>query len=281
MTRHIISVNDLTAKQILKLFTLVDSDITFPLPFSNPILATLFFEPSTRTRLSFESAMLKYGGKVISASDLATTSIEKGESLKDTIRIVSDSYANIIAIRHKVKGAVAEVAQYSSVPIINAGDGTGEHPTQCFGDLYVLWKRFGTLKDVRVLLCGDLEYSRAAHSLKLGLKHMGAIPIEYQYYYPLGGPIPEYNYIDAIYITRQQSERHTSPYPIVDYNHHMQAIVNQPFAKDALIMSPLPRAGEISEQLDQDPRAVYFEQAKAGVPIRKALLAYLLGAITL
>ncbi len=245
---------------------------------SGEILATLFFEPSTRTRLSFESAMLRLGGGVISASDLATTSMAKGESLEDTIKIVSESYADILVVRHPDDGAVQLAAEYSAKPVINGGDGTGEHPTQALCDMYALWRRLGDLTGVNVGIFGDVERSRAAHSFKLGLEMMDANVQEIRYD-SSRLEIQDTN-IDAVYITRPQLERGGEVYiHQPDYNERAQELTT--ILRSALIMHPLPRTGEVSKELDADPRSIYFEQAKAGVPIRTTVLAYLLNIVQL
>ena len=290
MIKHLLSIEDLTRSEILSILhhtqNYQNNYRSLGMLHPGTVLATLFFESSTRTRLSFESAMLKLGGGVISASDLATTSMIKGESLEDTIRIVSESYVDIMVVRHPDKGAVQLAAEYSAKPVINGGDGMGEHPTQALCDMYALWSRLGDLTGVNVSIFGDVERSRAAHSFKKGLEIMGAsvqeIPYDSSSTYNILIRSPSTKEADAIYITRPQLERgipggqHIN---IEGYN-KMAHELTRMFPK-ALIMHPLPRTGEVSKTLDADPRSIYFEQAKAGVPIRTTVLAYLLNIVQL
>jgi aspartate carbamoyltransferase catalytic subunit len=281
--KHLLSIEDLNSDQISNLFRLTqsyqDSQMGIRTVRSGEILATLFFEPSTRTRLSFESAMLRLGGSVISASDIATTSCAKGESLEDTIRVISESYADILVVRHPDDGAVQLAAEYSAKPVINGGDGSGEHPTQALCDLYALWKHVGDLVDTAVVIYGDVRRSRAAHSFKKGLEIMGAYTVEIEH--DRSGCIRQYDFDDAtaIYITRPQLERGSIPINETLYNREARHLTDM--LRHSLIMHPLPRTGEISKELDADPRSIYFEQAKAGVPIRTVVLAYLLGIMQL
>jgi len=283
MTKHLLSMSDLGQSDIIRLLQLAyqyqNGETVFGMVPRNKILATLFFEPSTRTRLSFESAMLRLGGSVISASDLATTSCAKGESLEDTIRIISESYADIVVIRHPEAGAVEQVAKYSAVPVVNGGDGNGEHPTQALCDLYALWNALHSkLAGCTVILFGDVDNSRAARSFASGLFKLGVSTQYIRYDETLGRRIEQD--ADAIYITRPQLEREGSKHiDLKRYNEQARRIVQA--VPDALIMHPLPRTGEISKELDADPRSIYFEQAKAGVPIRTVVLAYLLGIVQL
>jgi len=284
--KHLLSIEDFTADQILNLFKLArnfqDKQLGIGMVRPGTILATLFFEPSTRTRLSFESAMLKLGGSVISASDLATTSCAKGESLEDTIRVISESYADILAVRHPDQGMVRLASKYSAVPVINAGDGAGEHPTQALCDMYALWRRLGNLRRGPVVIYGDIERSRAAHSFRKGLEMMGCPVVEIPH--NSTEPVVEWDFsqVQAIYITRPQLERTEwggAPINKVQYNANAHKLIE--LMSNALIMHPLPRTGEVSEALDSDPRSIYFAQAQAGVPIRTVLLAYLLDIVQL
>jgi len=282
--KHLLSIEDLTRSEIMSILRCAQDyqnrHCGFDMLRPGIVLATLFFEPSTRTRLSFESAMLKLGGGVISASDLATTSMTKGESLEDTIRIVSESYADIIVVRHPDKGAVEQAAAFSAVPIVNGGDGMGEHPTQALCDLYALWKWDGNdLEGKRVIIFGDVERSRAAHSFQRGLGIMGAFVQEVPYDHATERDV-WLKEADAIYITRPQLERHGGVcINSMLYNEAAHKLTQQ--FPNALIMHPLPRTGEVSKTLDADPRSIYFEQAKAGVPIRTTVLAYLLNIVQL
>lgn len=297
----------------------IDDDVA-----KKKILATIFFEPSTRTRLSFESAMHRLGGGVISVADAAATSSSKGESLIDTIRIVS-GYADVIAIRHPNAGAALVAARHSDVPIINAGDGGHEHPTQTLIDLFTLREKKGRIEGLSVMLYGDLKNGRTTHSLAPALIAFGAHVLflaepglEMPDYVVercvrAGGLVHEVETVDAffgtktrlfvvtpepeiwrrrlsaeqieipaldaIYVTRLQKERldagdgeRRRSLPSID-----RTVLARPEFKDAVVLHPLPRVGEISPTIDDDPRAAFFEQARNGVPVRMALLAALLG----
>ena len=175
--RDLVSIDDLSAEEILELFRHADTyreDLSRWTHVQGFIMATLFFEPSTRTRLSFESAMLRLGGGVITTADPASSSQAKGESLADTVRVVGGNYADILVIRHPEDGAARVAARYAEVPVINGGDGAHEHPTQTLCDLYTLWQEKGRLKDLDVVLCGDLRYSRTIHSFAYALARFGA-----------------------------------------------------------------------------------------------------------
>jgi aspartate carbamoyltransferase catalytic subunit len=262
------------------------------------ILATLFFEPSTRTRLSFESSMFRLGGQVISSESASeTSSAVKGESIEDTIRIV-ESYADVIAIRHPMAGAAETAASVASVPIINAGDGPHEHPTQALLDLYTIHAELGRLDNLTVALVGDLRYGRAPRSLAMLLTRMSGTRIllvappgiemsadvlEYladhgvvaEQMHDLNAALPE---SDVVYMTRVQKER----FPAEDeyrrasgsYRFGLEQLAL--LKKDAIVMHPLPRVDEISPEVDADPRAAYFRQARNGVYVRMALLDRLL-----
>lgn len=332
--RDLVSIEDLSTAEILELFHHADEFRANLHAWSDlcrgAIMATLFFEPSTRTRLSFESAMLRLGGGVISAAETGSTSRTKGESLADTVRVVGGSYADILVVRHPEDGAARVAAQFATTPVINGGDGAHEHPTQTLCDLYTLWKEKGRLQGLEVVLCGDLRYSRTIHSFCYALARFGANIVTMPY---PGFELPDYvlhrlrrdfgvqaatasvgdlpglagssnaaayltsskphqlalftqlgnvevSRIDAIYMTRAQLERHdgqdTSNYPRVT-----RSTLGAASTKDARVMHPLPRVDEISYDLDDDPRSVYFRQAELGVPMRMALMAFLLGKIQL
>lgn len=332
--RDLVSIDDLSQGEIVELFRHADEFRADLRAWSEvcrgSIMATLFFEPSTRTRLSFESAMLRMGGGVISAADADSTSQVKGESLADTVRVVGGSYADILVVRHPQDGAARVASRYALVPVINGGDGAHEHPTQTLCDLYTLYKEKGNLEGLEVVLCGDLRYSRTIHSFAYALARFKAniITIPYPGFempdYVLHrlrrdygvqaaaasvGDLPgiagsenaaayltaskphqlalfttltpyEIRRIDAIYMTRAQRERHvgedTSNYPRLS-----GASLRAELLKDARVMHPLPRVDEIDYEVDSDPRSVYFRQAELGVPMRMALMAFLLGRIHL
>ncbi|GAA5494647.1 aspartate carbamoyltransferase catalytic subunit [Rubritalea halochordaticola] len=254
------------------------------------ILGALFYEPSTRTRLSFETAMMRLGGKVISETDVTFSSQTKGEVIEDTIRIVG-GYADIIAIRTKQKGEAKLAAHYSPVPVLNGGDGSGEHPTQSLLDLYTIFKhhKIGE-KPLNVTFVGDLKYGRTVHSLAKILRQYEGVNI--QYVAPEEIQMPE-EYIkdgdsihtelhdeilqqaDVIYDTRMQKERFED---VETFNRVRNAFIFTPemvgkMKPDAILMHPLPRVNEIQQAVDKLPQAKYFEQALNGVPVRMALIA--------
>jgi aspartate carbamoyltransferase catalytic subunit len=261
------------------------------------VLATLFFEPSTRTRLSFESAMLRLGGSCISVADQGSTSSQKGETLSDTVRMVA-SYSDVIVIRHPREGAARLAARASRVPVINGGDGAGQHPTQTLTDLYTIRKAKGNIKDNVVAIAGDLKYGRTVHSLALALAAYGAemvfvapeslqLPAEARASLAAHGAKARYastleeviGETDVLYMTRIQKER----FPDLDEYRKVQGtfhVTNKLLAdgkKGIIVMHPLPRVGEIDTSVDDTPAAKYFEQAANGVPVRMALLAETLG----
>ncbi|HET8627759.1 MAG TPA: aspartate carbamoyltransferase [Thermomicrobiales bacterium] len=302
--RHIVGIGDLARADLELLFRCADRFAAQPRGQAHLgrgyQLATLFFEPSTRTRLSFESAMNRLGGAVLTVADRAQSSVAKGETLADTIRVVS-AYADIIALRHPWEGAARLAADVATVPVVNAGDGAHEHPTQTLCDLYTLYREFGGVAGRTVTLYGDLKYGRTVHSLACGLACCGARLIfapgdpalappaylldrlravcgcEPGWWFPDGGaPLP---HTDALYLTRIQRERFAGhaagvrAYPRVDRD----LLRRWDVGERTLLMHPLPRAGELDPDLDGDPRSAYFRQAANGVPVRMALLALLLG----
>ena len=263
------------------------------------ILGTMFLEPSTRTRLSFASAMMKLGGKVLDLGDPELTSFKKGESLSDAIRIVA-GYCDVIALRHPWEGAARLAAEIAGRPVINAGDGANQHPTQTFLDLYTIRKVRGQIDGLTVGFVGDLKYGRTVHSLVTALTRFDcrqvfvsppnlAVPsgllreleesgVSYEQSDDLAGVLPE---LDILYSTRIQQERFPD---IIEYERVKgayridRALLESCVVKDSLrIMHPLPRVDELSPDLDDTPYAVYFEQARNGVPVRQALLAMVLG----
>ncbi len=332
--RDLVSIEDLSTDEILELFEHADGFRQNLSAWSDlcrgTIMATLFMEPSTRTRLSFESAMLRLGGGVITAADVESSSSKKGESLADTVRVVGGSYADIVVVRHPEDGAARVAARYAQVPVINGGDGSHEHPTQTLCDLYTLWKEKGRLEGLEVVLCGDLRYSRTIHSFCYALARFKANIVTLPY---PGFEMPDYvlrrlqrdfgveanvasvtdlpgiagshnaaayltaskphqfalftqltphevDRIDAIYMTRAQRERHAGE-DTANYPRLSASTLQAKAARDARIMHPLPRVDEIDYEVDSDPRSVYFRQAEFGVPMRMALMAFLLGRIQL
>ncbi len=267
-------------------------------PLRGRILATLFFEPSTRTRFSFEAAMQKLGGGVLTAENArANSSATKGETISDTVRVVS-GYADAIAIRHYEPGTAEVAARSSPVPIINAGDGVGEHPTQALADMYTIKKELGRLSGLRVTLVGDLLNGRTIHSLLPLLCLYPGVKIDLISPWQLRLPLSYREYLlekgvafregeklegvieqaDVAYITRVQSERFTSKeeYDAVKDVYVIDAEMANRLKPEAIIMHALPRINEISPEVDANARAAYFRQAKNSMYIRMALLKYLL-----
>jgi aspartate carbamoyltransferase len=263
------------------------------------VLATLFFEPSTRTRLSFESAMSRMGGKVIGFADPNVTSAAKGESLADTIRTVS-GYCDVIAMRHSIEGSARLASQVSTVPVVNAGDGTNQHPTQTFLDLMTIQEEFGKIAGLNVGLLGDLKYGRTVHSLALALSQFG---VRMVFVSPPSLRMPEdvlqqltqsqaefsearnveeiKTKLQVLYVTRIQKERFVDfqEYERVSSTYRIDRETLQILGKDVRIMHPLPRVDEIAEELDNTPNAMYFRQAHNGIPTRQAVLGLVTGAI--
>ncbi len=340
----LVSVDDLSDGQIEEIFALTDRIQSGKVgtPCRGRIMASLFFEPSTRTRLSFETAMYRLGGNVISVVEVKSTSLAKGESIADMARVIG-KYADIMVMRHPWEGAARVAAEYAGIPVINAGDGSHEHPTQTLCDLYTIRKSRKTIKGLKIALCGDLKYGRTVHSLIYALARLGASAIIFSpgagFQMPehvirkltteYGGIlkkvdasdlptlvpalsqngsaagaaldaiyitpdrshqltlIPDINLrvdltsgVDALYMTRLQKERLAEPakegpaqtYPVID-----KSLLKGKEFRNTLIMHPLPRVDELACEMDSDPRAMYFEQAAYGVPVRMALISLLLG----
>lgn len=318
--RHLISINDLSAHEIESIFLLAETylekvgDVQSPFRIARStegcrgsILATLFYEPSTRTRLSFESAMLRLGGNVISSADPKASSAVKGETLADAIRVIS-GYADLIVLRHPREGAAKLAAQHASVPVINGGDGGHEHPSQTLCDLFTIRREMGVLRGLNVAVLGDLKAGRTVHSLAYALARFGATIVtmpadrldlpdfvdlrlcnEFGYerlsgnatgipvgaiYQPKGQTIVAPLTVDVLYVTRFQKERTSErieQYPTIN-----RELLSSPVLRKAMVMHPLPRVDELDPDLDSDPRAAYFRQASYGVPIRMALIQLLL-----
>lgn len=303
--KHLIDSMDLSIEELEELFTLakdiIKNEDRYRLVCEKKLMSTLFFEPSTRTRFSFEAAMLRLGGKIIGFSEVSSSSVSKGESLPDTIRTVG-SYVDLIVMRHPNEGAPRYASLTSDVPIINAGDGGHQHPTQTLTDLLTIKEIKGQIENQTIGLCGDLKFGRTVHSLIKSLskyKEVKLILIS-----PPELRIPEYikkeilikenipfvevetleevmNDIDVLYMTRVQKERFFNE---ADYVRLKDTYIldNKKllFAKEDLaILHPLPRVNEISPEVDSDPRAVYFKQAKFGMYVRMALIIKMLEAI--
>jgi len=295
--KHIISVRQfLDINALDKIFQLADEmgKKELQCPLRGKILAAVFYEPSTRTRFSFESAMHKLGGSVVTTESAPHfSSVTKGETLQDTIKVIS-GYADVIVLRHYEEGSAKIASEASSVPIINAGDGIGEHPTQALLDLYTIKKELGKIDNLKIALIGDLLYGRTIHSLiyllalykrvkiflvspnqlKLPEKYKDYLvqnKIEFEELTDLQKILDE---IDVLYVTRIQQERFKSKQEyekVKDAYIIDRKIVNQ-LKENAIIMHPLPRVNEISPEVDSDKRAAYFRQAKNGLYIRMALL---------
>jgi aspartate carbamoyltransferase catalytic subunit len=262
------------------------------------ILATLFFEPSTRTRLSFEAAMNKLGGTAIGFAEPKVAAIKKGENLADTIRVV-ENYADVLVLRHPLEGAARLAAEFSDVPVINAGSGAEEHPTQALLDLYTILKEKGTIDGLNITLMGDLRYGRTVHSLAYALSLYNvnlflvspmllrmrrevsdAIKkrIRITEGTTVGDVLPE---TDVLYVTRIQEERFPDPaeYAKVRGTYKIGLDTLRDAKEDMIIMHPLPRVDEIDQEVDNTPHARYFQQVWNGIVTRTALLALILGAI--
>src|SRR5437870_2954527 len=261
------------------------------------ILATLFFEPSTRTRLSFESAMARLGGRVLGFSGTEGTSVQKGETLADTIRMV-EAYSDVIVLRHPQEGAARLAAEFTEKPVINAGDGAGQHPTQTLLDLYTIWDEKGAFQGQNVTLVGDLKYGRTVHSLTYALAELGAhltfvspptleMPREIlEHVKERGLTFRVTNRLedvvreaDVLYVTRIQRERFPDPqeYEAVAGSYRIDEAVLRDAKRGLIIMHPLPRLTEIAPEVDRTKHAVYFKQASNAVPVRMALLDLILG----
>lgn len=262
------------------------------------MMASLFFEPSTRTRLSFETAMKRLGGEVIGFAEALTTSVKKGESLADTIR-TAESYCDVIVMRHPKEGSARMAAEFAEVPVINGGDGAGHHPTQCLLDLFTIRREKGKIEGNKVALLGDLKYGRTVHSLAYALALFGVDMVfiappslqmpkevieeckELGVSLSMKNSIEDLSDIDVLYVTRIQKERFPDPeeYLKVAGSYRIDLKVLENVKDDMIIMHPLPRVYEISPEVDETKHAAYFRQAFNGVPVRMALLALVLGEI--
>ena len=262
------------------------------------VAATLFFEPSTRTRLSFETAVNRLGGRVIGFSDAKNTSTSKGESLKDTIKMVSN-YADVIIMRHFLEGAAQYASEVTERPVINAGDGANQHPSQTLLDLYSIRKTQGTLKNLTIAMVGDLKYGRTVHSLIEGMSHFSpkfifvgpdelGLPTEYRDYCDTHGLPREHltaltpeviDRCDILYMTRIQRERFTDDedYETIKNSFVLNASMLEGARENLRVLHPLPRVNEIAYDVDDTPHAYYFRQAQNGLYIREALICRALG----
>jgi len=264
---------------------------------SDTLVATLFFEPSTRTRLSFETAVHRLGGQLIGFSDANSTSISKGETLKDTIKMVNN-YADLIIMRHPLEGSARYASEIASIPVINAGDGANQHPSQTLLDLYSIYKTQGTLENLSIFMIGDLKYGRTVHSLLMAMSYFNPtfhfvapealkMPAEYKIYLRSHG-IRFFEYLDfsdfiheadIIYMTRVQKERFSDP---IEYEKNKNVyVLNNAMLENTKstvrVLHPLPRVNEIDVDVDNNPKAYYFTQALNGVYVRQAIIAKVLG----
>jgi aspartate carbamoyltransferase catalytic subunit len=301
-TKSIVSITDYSKEQIL---SILDHAATFE---ANPnqnllngkVAATLFFEPSTRTRLSFETAVNRLGGRVIGFSDASTSSSAKGETLNDTIRMVAN-YADIIIMRHHLEGAARYASEVSSVPIINAGDGSNQHPTQTMLDLYSIQKTQGRLDNLKITMVGDLKYGRTVHSLLMAMSHFSPtfcfvapdelkMPEEYKIFCDKNHIVyteqTEFdadviNQADILYMTRVQKERFTDAmeYEKVKNVYTLHNRMLDHSKQNLRILHPLPRVNEIDMDVDCNPKAYYFDQARNGLYVRQAIISNALGLI--
>ena len=300
--RSVVSINDLSDDEIRLTLDTAERIAELAAKDQHPdllggwVLATMFFEPSTRTRLSFESAMNRMGGDVIGFSESGSTSATKGETLADTIRMVS-GYSDAAVLRHPREGAARMCAQFATIPIINGGDGSGQHPTQTLLDLYTIRRHFGKIEGVKVALVGDLKYGRTVHSLSYALARFGAkvtlvapktlqMPAEIIRALEEKGTAPRTETtleavipdVDVLYMTRIQKERFPDPeeYARVAHSYRLTVQALKAAKSNAIVMHPLPRVDEIDPAVDATPHAKYFEQAQYGVHVRSALLALIL-----
>ncbi len=298
--KHLVSINQLSADEIIRL---LDRAARFE---QNPnrrllegrVIATLFFEPSTRTRLSFETAVNRLGGRIIGFSDASTSSSAKGESLKDTISMVGN-YADVIVMRHYLEGAALYASELGRAPIVNAGDGANQHPSQTLLDLYAIRKTQGSLYDQTIALVGDLKYGRTVHSLIVGMSHFRPrfifvsppelrMPEECKDFCREHGiPFVEteefspevIQSVDILYMTRVQRERFIDPeeYERVKNVYVLTASMLQGCRENLRILHPLPRVGEIAQDVDDTPWAYFVEQAQGGLYVRQSILCEVLG----
>lgn len=299
MSKSLISISDFTREEILHVLETArefekDKVQNF---LTGKVIGSLFFEPSTRTRLSFETAVNRLGARVIGFSDATNTSVSKGETLKDTIKMVSN-YVDMIIMRHPLEGSSRYASEVASVPVVNAGDGANQHPSQTLLDLYSILQTQGRLEGLTINMVGDLKYGRTTHSLLQAMSHFNPtfiftspdelkMPAEYKTFLDERGiPYREtssledgLNDCDILYMTRVQQERFTDPmeYEKVKDVYQLSARMLGGVRENMKILHPLPRVGEICEDVDDTPYAYYFKQAENGLYVRMAIISYLLG----
>lgn len=297
--KHLVSITDFSKEEIFRILDLAGDFEKNPNQnlLDNKVIATLFFEPSTRTRLSFESAISRLGGKYIGFTDASSSSVKKGESLKDTIMTVAN-YSDMIIMRHPIEGSARWASEVSRVPVVNAGDGANQHPTQTLLDLYSIRKTQGTLDNLNICFVGDLKYGRTVHSL---LQAMAMFNTTYNFVSPKELRIPdEYKlfldrkglkyfehrelddvlkHADIIYMTRIQRERFSDPmeYEKTKNSYVLKKNMLENTKDNMKVLHPLPRVNEIHTNVDEDSKAYYFTQALNGVYTRQAIITHILG----
>lgn len=299
--KDIISIRDFSKDDLLYILSIAAKieKKNDPSLLAGKIASILFYEPSTRTRLSFAAAIKRMGGNTIGFDQGEVSSMKKGETLWDTIKM-AEQYSDVIIIRHPVEGAARLAAEAASVPVINAGDGANQHPTQTLLDLYTIQKEKGKLDNLSIGFLGDLKYGRTVHSLAMALSHFKT---KMFFISPHALKMPSYyldelkekgivykeaeslsdvsKELDVLYVTRVQQERFPDPVEYEKYKHayRLNKSLLDISKKDLIIMHPLPRVGEIDPELDETENAVYFRQAGNGIPVRQALLALVLGKV--
>lgn len=297
--RSLVSIDDYNKDEIIKILDLAEEFEKSPSPnlLEGKVIATLFFEPSTRTRLSFESAVNRLGGRIVGFTDSSTSSVTKGETLKDTIKTVSN-YSDLIVIRHPLEGSARYASEVATVPVVNAGDGANQHPTQTLLDLYSIRKTQGTLDNLNIFLVGDLKYGRTVHSLLMAMSHFNTtfnfispeelrMPDEYKIFLDNLG-LKYYEHLDftdiisradIVYMTRVQKERFSDPmeYEKVKNVYVLRKKMLKNTKENMRILHPLPRVNEIHDEVDSSEKAYYFQQALNGVYTRQAIIASILG----
>jgi aspartate carbamoyltransferase catalytic subunit len=297
--KSLVSINDLSKSEIE---TILDMAASFEAQpnrrlAEDKVIASIFFEPSTRTRLSFETAINRLGARVIGFTEVSNTSLSKGETLKDTVTMISN-YTDMIVMRHPLEGSVRYASEVSKVPVINAGDGSNQHPTQTLLDLYSIKKTQGRLDNLHVTMVGDLKYGRTVHSLLMAMSHFNptfrfiapkelVMPDEYKkyliqkniYFEERRDLVENIADTDIVYMTRVQKERFSEPveYEKLKNTYILRNSMLEHTKSNVKILHPLPRVGEISEDVDSNSKAYYFDQAKNGVYARMAVICYLSG----
>jgi aspartate carbamoyltransferase catalytic subunit len=302
--KSIISINDLTKEEIIYILETAKKLDNMPEKkklelLKGKVMASLFFEPSTRTRLSFESSMTRLGGRVVGFSDPMTSSFAKGETLHDTIKMV-ENYVDVIAMRHPVEGAARLASETTNKPVVNGGDGANQHPTQTLLDLYTIKKSQGKISGLKIAMCGDLRYGRTVHSLAIALSHFNC---RLYFISPESLKMPAYyltelskrgvmfsehekieeviDEVDIFYSTRIQKERFPdhAEYEKVKDVYILTKEMLKNAKKNMRILHPLPRVNEITLSVDSTPHAYYFQQSANGIPVRQAVLSLVLGAL--